>query len=509
MNYVFTPADFTVVTDVKDSDFDYTMPPALIPYYQQLAEAMIDGEPVVHEIKQLIQQYPQSPQLYNLLSLVYDKKGDRLRASKTNEASEALFPHYIYSKVNRAKEYINKELFDELDAYINLHLSLKGHLPHRHIFYSDEFIGYELLAIERLLIDSALEEALARSRAVIALITDLKMRGRFAMEAYNLLLSYLTDDEMEDDTNRFLAELQKYVLAAMEAIEQEQSDDDEDDDDDEFAYFEKPYDRLVQTDKAPFFRHPAAIAQLYKFGYDLPAEVVNTLLALPREDLAHDLSAVLRDAVYRYEYFLQLHVDNDETSFPYHAMNLARTAQLTECVGDMLYLLEQGEELLDYYMGDMTTEGLWQVFYPFCSTAAAQMQHFLFMPGVYSYSKLPVIQAFTQWSLHQPGQAATVRQLYKRLCEWQYAMRDNEMALNCSLCQIITSEIIDAGFTDLEPEVSLLYEHGLIDSFFQEGIDDWRNAFHIARFKPIMEPLMDWNELNEAFAEIFDTDEDE
>ncbi len=483
---------FELVNEVSESDTEYRVPPSLAKELGEINTAILEGQPMVHQLKMLKQRYPQYPQIFNMLSAAYMEKEDYERAYQVNQDAFRLFPDYIFSRVNMMQEFINKDDLEKAAAIFDPASTIDQVFPKRKRVHNDEYIGFQ------------------KTRALYYAKAD--------MPEEFLDVVHSTEDRIEDEIVllQFRSEIMEiidmfnfeeydiisdYTHAVNEELNQQLGiTGDEDFEEDEFNANE--YDESIQTDLPPAFNHPEEIEPLYEYGFDIPQAVFEKLLSLPQETLIADLYEVLNDAVRRYEFYSMGAEDDDDDNaflFPWHAMNLLRTIKDEKAVANMLYFLEQGMELNEFYLGDLTTEALWQVFYPFCISNKEEMVSFLKRPNVYAFCKLPVMHAFTQNALNQPAYRQEVSELIGELLSFFLENKEDQNLLDPSFMSLLCEEVMDGGFIQLKLLVKNVYDNMLEDGWY-EDYKEWEEQYNLSQAENMGKlPLLNWQNLNAKF----------
>jgi len=474
---------FEIVNTASDSDTEYPVPASLAKELEEINTAILEGQPMVHQLKMLKKQYPQSPQVINMLSLAYMEKEDYERAYQVNQEAYTLFPDYIFSRVNKMQELINKDELEKAAEVFDPTSAIDQVFPKRKKIHSDEYIGFQKTRALYYAHADLPEEFLDVVQSTEERIENEIVLLQFRSAIMEIIDSYDLEeyDIISDYTNMVNDELNEQL-----GITDENFDED--------AFNADEYDESVQTDEPPVFIHAAEIEPLYQYGFDIPATVIEKLLSLPHNTLATDLCEVLQDGICRYEFYSD--DENGTFLFPWHAMNILRTIKFEKSIGYMLSFLKQGEELNEFYMGDLKTEALWQIFYPFCKTNKEEMVSFLKLPNVYGFCKLPVIQAFTQMALHEPGYRSEVSALLSELISFFIENKEDANLLDPLFMSLLCEEVMDGGFAELKLLVKNIYDNQLEEGWY-EDYKEWETEYADSiRNANLKRDFMDWQQIN-------------
>lgn len=481
---------FELVADVAESDIEFPVAASLAKELGEIYTAILEGEPMTHQLKMLRQQHPDVPQILNMLSIAYIEKEDYERAYKINHEAYELFPDYIFARINMAQEYLNKDELEKAAEILDPALTIDTIFPQRRKIHYGEFTGFQRI---RALYYTKAEMAGAFLEVVMEtedLLDDEIVLLQFRSQVMEMIDTY--DMEEYDIISDYVASVNDELDRQLGAFE---------DDSSSFISFE--YDESVQTDEPPVFIHEDEIDALYNYDFDIPAEAMESLLALREESLTADLCEVLNDAVCRYEYYIDDDDEDTPFTFPWHAMNLLRTIGAEQSVSTMLNFMQQGEELTEFYMGDLNTEVLWQVFYPFCLSNKNELVSFLKLPNIYAYSKLPVMHAFTQLALHQPEYRSIVSGIFAELLSFFLEKKDDDNFLDPLYMSLLCGEVMDGSFAELKLLVKTVYDNQLEDGMF-ENFKAWEEEYNLIKNEDAsIKELLDWKELNAQLEQEF------
>ncbi len=105
--------------------------------------------------------------------------------------------------------------------------------------------------------------------------------------------------------------------------------------------------------KVPLKLHHPEVYEIFRFGVDMPVEILSNISVLPKETLVKDLRLVLEDGVTNFNMFRQLALKlntQDYSRFIYHATTIISDHQFYEA-SDALFPYFTGQEYFGYYFG--------------------------------------------------------------------------------------------------------------------------------------------------------------
>jgi hypothetical protein len=251
------------------------------------------------------------------------------------------------------------------------------------------------------------------------------------------------------------------------------------------GYEARSYDPAQQTDKAPDFQHPE-IWDLYEYGLDIPPEKLEAILALPRASLIEDLKKVLKDLVFRYEYFHnQLEIegavyDQRKHEMPFHALSLLCQLKAKEALPEIFYLLEQGSELLDFWFADGITEEVWRFLYELTQDDLALLQEFSHRPGLDTYVRTLCNQVIEAILHHQPERSPECARWYHEQLDFFWDHKDDNTLFDPDYMNFLSVEGIrlpefdEALFKKSERIFHTGFEDYMILGSHEEFTKDWK-----------------------------------
>lgn len=291
----FESLGYYLTDQVEEADHDQHYSPEIeAKKLEALVECQKAKPRYLSKLLELVKKYPQVPAFRNYLSVYYQLRKKWDKAFKVNQRLVKDFPDYIHGRINLAVAYIAEEQYEKVPELLGETLKLQDLYPNRAVFHTSEFGGYMSVTCQYLLATEQLEAAEQRLDLLEEILPDSEHIPPFRA------------DLMLQRMNRTLAQ-----ISAQEVRRAEKQID-------------RGYDRSIQTEEMPRFRHQEILV-LYENGLDIPPAELRKILALPRAGLVEDLADVLWDSVRRYEYFQTISEEDyqrDQPSFPLHALFL-------------------------------------------------------------------------------------------------------------------------------------------------------------------------------------------
>ncbi|MZP67315.1 MAG: DUF1186 domain-containing protein, partial [Bacteroidales bacterium] len=172
------------------------------------------------------------------------------------------------------------------------------------------------------------------------------------------------------------------------------------------------HNKVIQRETKPDFIN-REIDWLYENGLRIEKEKLEIILNLPRNSLVSDLKLILKDSVFRYEYFKRLtekskNWPENRMSFPIHAIYILGELKASEALVDILETLRQEEDFIEFWYGDFMTNGLWEPLYYLSENNLETLKDFVLTPNIWTYARSEISCCVGQIGLHQPKRKGEV-----------------------------------------------------------------------------------------------------
>ena len=234
----------------------------------------------------------------------------------------------------------------------------------------------------------------------------------------------------------------------------------------EQSLMEKTPDFVVKTEmpettETPQFHHHQ-MNWLYEYGYEIPTEYINEILALNRETLLPDLKKVLNDGVTRYKVFKE---DDFHTQwFPLHALYLFRELKATESLEVILNFLSLNEEFLDFWLGDLLTADIWSVLMVCGNQNLNRLKTFAMEPAYYLYSRTEVAEAVSQMALHEIISKQEAIEWLKDVLGFCLLHKDNkDIGDYLDFNGLLICDCLDLRAVELLPLIKQMFDEGMVN----------------------------------------------
>ena len=424
---------YEITTDPAFMDEQNAMTPELRKMQESLFPEIFEGKgskKTSDTIIKLIEKYPDNPQLKNYLSIAYKNNGNYKKAVEVNHWIEAEHPNYLFGKLNRAAEYYEKGDYEKMPEVLGELMEIKGLYPERDLFHLAEVTGFYKIAILYFIAIDDLEAAISRFEIMIEIAPDHPDTEFAELEIMNASMEKGFAGWDEDEKKKI------HVTPASNTLP-------------------------LQITEPPVFTNEL-IKQLYEYGLYIKPELLNKILALPRESLIADLELVLNDLLCRYEFFSEEIEKNgweeEEMNFSLHAFMLLAELRAEESLPKILEVLRQDEGFFDFWFGDHTTGTIWESLYYLGNQQLDVLKKFVQEPGVNTYAKTAVSRAITQIAYHQPERNEEIGQWYGEVLDFFVNSLPGDNVIDSDTIGLLICDVADLKYKTLLPQIKKLYE---------------------------------------------------
>jgi hypothetical protein len=443
----FKKFEYAITGDVDAPDHNYHYSDEIAELLHKTYLKVLKRKPhLIPELLKLVEKYPRIPAFKNYLSQYYNLVGKKEKAYEVNHWLVKEHPDYLHGKINLAAEAIYKKNYDEVPKILGNALDLKDLYPNRKVFHVSEFSAFFSVTCHYLIETNQLEAAESR------------------IEVAKKVLEH-DPSIVEGLRNKILQKRLENRQATDRAWKDKHPE-----------RIGRSYNKAVQTEEKPIFNHPETWA-LYEHELTIPTDLLEKILALPRETLLQDLETALKDAVRRYEYFCAMVDDMDEWPenelyFPLHALFLLTELKATDRLPQVLDFLREGEELLEFYLSDHLYETAWHFVYHLGEQQLEVLKAFMLEPNICSEGKTIVLQAVAQVAFHQPERQGEITEWYRDLMQYYLDHLDTPQLVDVDVMAPLIADAANLRDKSLLPLCKQFFDMDMVDESYAGGYED-------------------------------------
>ena len=439
------PYDFSNIKITNDPSFQdemFAVTPQLKLQFVDLHAKAIDknNDTVIEELIQMVIKHPYTPQLKNFLCVAYQIRGKMDKAKEVNQWMLSEHPTYLYAILNRANEHIHNKEYDKVEPIIGSDLRLEAFYPDRRIFHTSEMTAYMVTAIQYLCAVDRVSDAIIRFN----IINDLNPTSSDVIRAGMFINDAIKAEEEAEAGLKPISWIQKNYDKQRRPI------------------VSKVLDHNKY--KIPKFIHPE-ILMLYRYDMDIPKNILQRILDLPRAGLIQDLEAVLADAEYNYQYYNAEDYDYEKTFFLIHATLLLGEIKATESLPKLLEIFKNNDEFLEFYYDDFIMENIWQGLFLNAENQRNLLSDFLMLDNTSTNGKIVVLSALKQFGYDDPSFSQQLNLYFEAIIDKSLDPKNHEEYLDTEFLGFIVADCLDFSFRNLMPKIKQLFKDKIVDVF--------------------------------------------
>ncbi len=411
--------------------------------FGQLAHKPKIRKELIPQLEKAIKEYPHLPSLKNYLYIFYSKNEQKEKAIELMYQTLAEHPDYFFGKITLACHYITTNELDKIESVVVEIGNIHAMAPEKKVYHITEVVGYIRFIIEYY---SKVDDIDGMLNAIYQL-RDFARTFPAAKEAFSHYKKTITMLELRKSV-KLLQERNKDQRTVVSTFK---------------SFFEP-------TEEAPVFTHPE-IQHLYQYGYDIPKEIIEAILLLPRPTLIADLELALADAQKRFTYYQTLVSTAGDEKYeddligisPLHAIALLTELKASDSLQAVLNLFRQDQDFSEFWFGDEMTERLFYFIYHLGKSNLEALQNYVLEEENYTWSRVAVIDAIFQIGIKHPEQRDEVIQCYRMLLEHFITHHENTKLIDSTVIAKVIGVAADLKAAELLPLCKTAYDLKIVD----------------------------------------------
>lgn len=388
---------------------------------------------VISELEMKVKQYPEIPQFKNYLYVSLMYAGRVKEAKKLLDETIAQHPDYFYAKLSLAEMYVSEKNYPKAASVLQQPFDVRNLIKNEYIA-DDELKRYNHLAIRVALYFNEREEVDRLHKMLFDYFGKTKIVKDIAFEIF----AYRMANMVKEAPNH------RQVTAITKTMN--------------VTY-------LQAADGSPIFTHPEVKA-LYEYDDDLPKEVIEKIMALPRASLIKDLETVLADTHSRVDYYSENDDDNSHYYMPIHAIYLLAALEAHNSIDVILEFLKLDDEGLEFWFALEVGEYVFEPLYLLGKNRLSTLKRFLLEENINAYLKSTVSSVCAQVAIKYPERRAEVVALYREVFQTFIDNKDNPNLIDTDALSFINGDILEFRGVELKDKVIELFELGWINTSF-------------------------------------------
>lgn len=190
----------------------------------------------------------------------------------------------------------------------------------------------------------------------------------------------------------------------------------------------------------------------------LSREVIDRILALPKDEAAQDIASVIFYAIGKtYKGINDGTIEGWHNSAIMHSLILLAQLQSEKGLEAVLEIMRQNDEFADYHLGDLTSELLYPALYACGQNNIPAIEAYLNQPGLDSFLRSQAPEALAMVIFNQPERRGEIIDVFRRLLTNMVSNLPEQKACDGTFAGFVMSSLMDIVAKELIPEIKALF----------------------------------------------------
>lgn len=229
------------------------------------------------------------------------------------------------------------------------------------------------------------------------------------------------------------------------------------------------------------------LLNLYEYDFNLPKEVIGKILELPRVALVKELEVIIEDSIANFKVYEKENQQREKGSTdplaPVHAIFLLGELEAIESLPVVDKFLMQSEEFLEFWLGDLITEDLWEPIYKIAKSDITQLFSLIKTSGIYVFAKSSHKEALMQYLLLNPIEIDVLAPKYKELFSFLIARGKKSNPVEnwgdaAEDVSLFALDIVSSRLTIFEPDLEEIVKSNLFEEYYPEDWEEVKKRLH-------------------------------
>lgn len=190
----------------------------------------------------------------------------------------------------------------------------------------------------------------------------------------------------------------------------------------------------------------------------LPREVIDRILALPKDEAAQDISNVILYSIGRtYKGINDDTIESWDNSAIMHSLILLAQLQSDKGLDAVLEIMRQTGEFADYHLGDLAPDLLHPALYACGKDNISAIESYLNQPGLDSYLRSQAPEALDMIVFKHPERRDEVIAVFRRLLNNLIHNLPIQRSCDGTFAGFVMSNLMDIDAIELIPEIKATF----------------------------------------------------
>jgi len=190
----------------------------------------------------------------------------------------------------------------------------------------------------------------------------------------------------------------------------------------------------------------------------LPREVIDRILALPKDEAAQDIGNVILYSIGKtFKGIDDDTIESWDNSAIMHSLILLARIQSNKGLDAVLEIMRQTGEFADYHLGDLAPELLHPALYACGKDNVPAIEDYLNQPGLDSYLRSQAPDALAMIVFNHPERRDEIIAVFRRLLNNMVSNLPIRRACDGTFAGFVMSNLMDMNATELIPEIEATF----------------------------------------------------
>lgn len=392
---------------------------------------------LIKELEEYVKRYPHVPQFKSHLYFALIRMDKERAAKRVAQKILKAHPDYLIGKVYASHVLIDEDDQEGFKALLGDSLWLHDLLPERDVFHRSELLNYY--------------NCVCRKLAELGELVEAKKRLKVLIVTYP-----------EDEITKEAA----LLISHAEILQNQHFQEEKDVTEFDLHAPNKTVGKYPQSLAPPNFIAAEQFGKLYEYGNDIPQNVLEDCVQLPRKTIVADCQTVLQDFIANVDRYLTEFTsgerEQDRCYFVEHSLKIATVLEITEVIPLILDIFRLGNEIFERWFDFEITRPTWGLLclgfpvYRDDYTALLQERQ------VFSGGKTAITEAVLQYGLQGADQHEVAVQWFIDVYEYFLAHPTDTELLDTTVFTMGLVNAIDLRDKRFEPLVRAYYRNDWI-----------------------------------------------
>lgn len=196
----------------------------------------------------------------------------------------------------------------------------------------------------------------------------------------------------------------------------------------------------------------------------LPREVIGRILALPRDEAAGDIAAIIMYVIgITYKGINEGLIEHVDHSAIMHSIILLTAIHSERGLPAVLEIMRQSDDFAEVHLGDLCTEITHYAIYSCGLNNVQAIEDYIKTPGMNTYFRVQAVSALAMIVANHPERRAEIIEVFRRKLADMVTRLPQQEASDGTFAGLMMGDLMDLHTTELIPEIKAVFDTGCVD----------------------------------------------